>query len=81
MKIIGMGFKISAIAGALFSFLMCYIGWQHNPKCEFHCDDFVDWPFFISLWVSWFAVIGVLGGVCIGLVLYLCKLLRSIRKL
>lgn len=77
MKTIATGFKISAVVGLLVGLAMCYVGWQHNPQCEFHCDDFVDWFALFILWASWFVVVGVIGGTFISLLLYIFNVARG----
>lgn len=80
MKTITIGFKISGAVGVLVGLMMCYIGWQHNPQCEFYCDGFVDWRSLLLLWAKWFVVVGVIGGVFISSILYVIKLALSVKN-
>ena len=80
MKTIAIAFKISTVVGLLVGLVMCYVGWQHNPQCEFHCEGFVDWVALFILWASWFVTVGVIGGVFMSLLLYVFNLARSSKN-
>jgi hypothetical protein len=77
MKTIAIAFKISTVVGLLVGLVMCCVGWQHNPQCEFHCEGFVDWVALFILWGSWFVTVGVIGGAFMSLLLYIFNLARS----
>ncbi len=77
MKRIMLAFKISTSIGAIVGLVMCIIGWQHNPQCEFHCEGFIDWLAIFILWASWFVIVGIGGGVILTLGFYGLNLVRG----
>lgn len=30
------------------------LAWKHNPQCEIHCDEILDWWYFIQIGATWF---------------------------
>ena len=76
MNFIIKGITISSLLGMIVGFLMCYIGWQHNPQCELHCDGFVDWRSLFHLWLTWLVIVFVVG-MMINLLLFTIYSVRN----
>jgi hypothetical protein len=69
--------KLSFGVGALVGLLMCYIGWQHNPQCEFHCEDSINWLAILMVWVSWCIGISLVVTAALSLINYVYKVFRG----
>jgi heme/copper-type cytochrome/quinol oxidase subunit 2 len=50
-------FTIVCIIGAIVAGAMMYIAWDHNPQLRFHEDGVIHWGEWLTIGVSWFAVI------------------------
>ncbi len=72
-----LGLKVGSVVGALVGLVICSIAWQHNPQCAIHCDGIIEWQYLFQLWLFWFAVVGIAGGLVTGLCVYFYKLILS----
>ena len=49
-------FIASTIVGTIVSFFMMYVAWEHNPQCEFHCEETIHFKSLIIVGLLWFVV-------------------------
>ena len=60
--LIGFSIIISGIA--------MYIAWQHNPQCEFHCEDVINWYNWFNVGLSWFILSYVVALIIVWLIIF-----------
>lgn len=63
---------VGVAAGVVIGGLMMSIAWDHNPQGEFHGASGVQWRTWLSLGLSWFAVVAA-PGVVISLAVRLLR--------
>ena len=62
---ISLGFVVAVCA--------MYAAWSHNPQCEIHCQDYIDWKYWLLIGASWFVVVFVSIFALVESVLFLVK--------
>ncbi len=61
---------ISSTIGIVLALFMMYIAWEHNPQCEIHEKEVIDFEYWFTIGISWFLLAFVVVFILMTIVKY-----------